>query len=43
MIPKVSRLPVDILGQILYDKTKDGGKLFSEAINPLNKKIEVLK
>ena len=42
MIPKVSRLPVDILGQILYYKTKDG-ELFSEAINPLNKKIEVLK
>jgi hypothetical protein len=27
MFPKVSRCPIDMLSQILYDKTKDGGKL----------------
>jgi len=26
MIPEVSRLPVDMLNQILYDKTEDVGK-----------------
>jgi hypothetical protein len=28
MVPKVSRLPVDMLSQILYDRTQDVGKLY---------------
>ena len=36
MVPKIPRCTVDILSQILYYKTQDGGKTFTLHINPLS-------
>ena len=36
MIPKISRLPVDMLSQILYDETVDVGKTCSAVFAFLN-------
>jgi hypothetical protein len=44
MVPEVSRLPVDMLSQILYDKTKDVGKkcgLIEFAVIPNNPTYQI--
>jgi hypothetical protein len=39
MVPEVSRLPVDILSQILYYKTIDVGKIYGLLSQPYLVKI----